>query len=66
MKDTKATQNYLSTFYNIKYEGQAKYNFEDGLSEDVNFSIQLLTNRRIVGDLEFVTFHYKEIWQYQK
>lgn len=64
--DTKDMENYLSTYDDFKYEGQAKCNFEDGLSEDVNFTIQLMTNGRIIGDLEFITFDHKEVWQYSE
>ncbi|HEX2305099.1 MAG TPA: hypothetical protein VHH33_02320, partial [Nitrososphaeraceae archaeon] len=66
MSDTEDMENYLSTYYDFEYEGQAKCNFKDGLFEDVKFNIQLLTNGRVNGDLEFITFHSDEIWKYYK
>jgi hypothetical protein len=66
MTEMKTMESYLSTFYDFKYEGKAKCSFEGGLSEDVDFSIQLLTNGRIIGELKFITFHYNEIWGYHE
>jgi hypothetical protein len=64
MGDNKTVENYLSTYQDFKYEGQAKCNFEDGLSGEVNFTIRLMTNGRIVGDLEFVSLSHREMNYY--
>jgi hypothetical protein len=61
MEDDGPTENCLSTYQDFVYEGQARCNFEDGLSDDVNFTFRMMTNGRIVGELEFLTFSHGKI-----
>jgi hypothetical protein len=63
MEDKRPTENYLSTYQDFIYEGQARCDFEDGLSDNVNFTLQMMTNGRIVGELQFLTFSHGKIKQ---